>query len=175
LFWESSFAWRSSGSISAFFRRASWTAHLRKNRLKALLDPLGSQTLLRFLPGKGFVFHNWASQEEQPAGDSSQFTPAVADFFGLEARLGSAPALASLAIFQFMWVWNDLLVALIYLGSNPQLQPMTVDIANLVSSLGAGWQLLTAAAFLSMILPLIIFLSLQRYFVRGILAGSVKG
>jgi len=95
-------------------------------------------------------------------------------FFRLVLPL-SVPALASLAIFQFMWVWNDLLVALIYLGSNPQLQPMTVDIANLVSSLGAGWQLLTAAAFLSMVLPLIIFLSLQRYFVRGILAGSVKG
>jgi alpha-glucoside transport system permease protein len=67
------------------------------------------------------------------------------------------------------------LVALIYLGSNPQLQPITVNIANLVSSLGAGWQLLTAAAFLTMILPLIIFFALQRYFVRGILAGSVKG
>lgn len=87
----------------------------------------------------------------------------------------SVPALASLAIFQFMWVWNDLLVALIFLGSNPQLQPMTVNIANLVSSLGSGWQLLTAAAFLTMILPLIIFFALQRYFVRGILAGSVKG
>ena len=87
----------------------------------------------------------------------------------------SIPAIASLAIFQFMWVWNDLLVALIYLGSNPNLQPMTVNIANLVSSLGAGWQLLTAAAFLTMILPLIIFFALQRYFVRGILAGSVKG
>ncbi len=87
----------------------------------------------------------------------------------------SVPALASLAIFQFMWVWNDLLVALIYLGSNPQLEPMTLNIANLVSSLGAGWQLLTAAAFLSMLLPLFIFFALQRYFVRGILAGSVKG
>jgi alpha-glucoside transport system permease protein len=87
----------------------------------------------------------------------------------------SVPALASLAIFQFMWVWNDLLVALIYLGSNPSLQPMTLNIANLVNSLGAGWQLLTAAAFLTMILPLVIFFALQRYFVRGILAGSVKG
>ncbi len=87
----------------------------------------------------------------------------------------SVPALASLAIFQFMWVWNDLLVALIFLGSSPNLQPMTVNIANLVSSLGAGWQLLTAAAFFSMALPLVIFFALQRYFVRGILAGSVKG
>lgn len=87
----------------------------------------------------------------------------------------SVPALASLAIFQFMWVWNDLLVALIYLGGQPSVAPMTVTISNLVNSLGQGWQLLTAAAFLSMILPLAVFFSMQRYFVRGILAGSVKG
>jgi len=95
-------------------------------------------------------------------------------FFQLALPL-SVPALASLAIFQFMWVWNDLLVALIYLGGTPTVAPMTVTISNLVNSLGQGWQLLTAAAFISMLLPLIIFLTLQRYFVRGILAGSVKG
>jgi alpha-glucoside transport system permease protein len=95
-------------------------------------------------------------------------------FFRLVLPL-SVPAIASLAIFQFMWVWDDLLVALVYLGGTPNVAPMTVAIAQLVSSLGAGWQLLTAAAFLSMILPLIIFFSLQRYFVRGLLAGSVKG
>ena len=82
---------------------------------------------------------------------------------------------ASLAIFQFMWVWNDLLIALIYLGGYPAVAPMTVTISNLVNSLGSGWQLLTAAAFISMMLPLLIFIFLQRYFVRGILAGSVKG
>ncbi len=83
------------------------------------------------------------------------------------------PAIASLAIFQFLWVWNDLLVALVFLGStNPV---MTYQISTMVTSLGAGWQLLTAAAFLSMILPMIIFFSLQRYFVRGMLAGAVKG
>jgi alpha-glucoside transport system permease protein len=87
----------------------------------------------------------------------------------------SVPALASLAIFQFMWVWNDLLVALIYLGGRPSVAPMPMTIAGLVNSLGQGWQLLTAAAFLSMILPLVVFFSMQRYFVRGILAGSVKG
>ena len=87
----------------------------------------------------------------------------------------SVPALASLAIFQFMWVWNDLLVALIYLGGTPSVAPMTVTISGLVNSLGQGWQLLTAAAFLSMMLPLLVFFSMQRYFVRGILAGSVKG
>jgi alpha-glucoside transport system permease protein len=95
-------------------------------------------------------------------------------FFRLVLPL-SVPAIASLAIFQFMWVWNDLLVALIYLGGYPSVAPMTVTISNLVNSLGGGWQLLTAAAFVSMMLPLLVFFSLQRYFVSGILAGSVKG
>jgi alpha-glucoside transport system permease protein len=87
----------------------------------------------------------------------------------------SVPALASLAIFQFMWVWNDLLAALIFLGGGRAVAPMTLTISNLVSSQGEGWQLLTAAAFISMLLPLIIFFAFQRYFVNGILAGSVKG
>jgi alpha-glucoside transport system permease protein len=83
------------------------------------------------------------------------------------------PAIASLGIFQFLWIWNDLLVALVFLGGrNPVL---TYQITNMVTSLGAGWHVLTAAAFISMLLPMIIFFSLQRYFVRGLLAGSVKG
>ncbi len=87
----------------------------------------------------------------------------------------SVPALASLIIFQFLWVWNDLLVALIYVGGAPEVAPLTLNLANLTTSLGQGSNLLTSAAFFSMIVPLIVFLSLQRYFVRGILAGSVKG
>lgn len=87
----------------------------------------------------------------------------------------SVPALASLVIFQFLWVWNDLLVALIYIGGAPEVAPLTVNLANLTTSLGQGTNLLTSAAFFSMIVPLIVFLTLQRYFVRGILAGSVKG
>jgi alpha-glucoside transport system permease protein len=87
----------------------------------------------------------------------------------------SVPAIASLVIFQFLWVWNDLLVALVYLGGTPPVAPLTVTLANLVGSLGQGLQYLTAAAFISMIVPLVVFFSLQRYFVRGILAGSVKG
>jgi alpha-glucoside transport system permease protein len=87
----------------------------------------------------------------------------------------SVPALASLIIFQFLWIWNDLLVALIYVGGSANVAPVTVTLANLTNSLGQGYNLLTAAAFISMIIPLIVFLSLQRYFVRGILAGSVKG
>ncbi|HIC93643.1 MAG TPA: carbohydrate ABC transporter permease [Anaerolineae bacterium] len=87
----------------------------------------------------------------------------------------SVPALASLAIFQFLWVWNDLLVALIYLGGTEKVAPLTLKLSSLVNSLGQNWHLLTAAAFVSMALPLIVFFSLQRYFVRGILAGSLKG
>jgi alpha-glucoside transport system permease protein len=87
----------------------------------------------------------------------------------------SVPALAALGIFQFLWVWNDLLVALVYLGGVRDVAPMTVTISSLVSSFGSNWQLLTAAAFVSMVLPLIVFFALQRYFVEGILAGAVKG
>jgi len=87
----------------------------------------------------------------------------------------SVPALASLAIFQFMWVWNDLLIALIFLGGNPQVAPLTLTVANLVGAYGENYQVLTAASFISMALPLLVFFSMQRYFVRGILAGSVKG
>ena len=95
-------------------------------------------------------------------------------FFRLVLPL-SVPAIASLIIFQFMFVWNDLLVALILVGGTADVAPMTVTIANLVNSLGQGYHLLTAAAFLSMALPLVVFVSMQRFFVRGILGGSVKG
>jgi alpha-glucoside transport system permease protein len=87
----------------------------------------------------------------------------------------SVPALASFAIFQFLWVWNDYLVALIFLGSNPETEVVTMRLADIVGSRGNDWHLLTAGAFITMILPLIVFFSLQRYFVRGLLAGSVKG
>jgi alpha-glucoside transport system permease protein len=87
----------------------------------------------------------------------------------------SVPALASFAIFQFLWVWNDYLVALIFLGGNPENELVTQRMAAIVGSRGSEWHLLTAGAFVSMVLPLIVFLSLQRYFVRGLLAGSVKG
>jgi alpha-glucoside transport system permease protein len=95
-------------------------------------------------------------------------------FFRLVLPL-SVPAIASLVIFQFMFVWNDLLVALILVGGTAKVAPMTVTIANLVNSLGQGYHLLTAAAFISMALPLVVFFGLQRFFVRGILGGSVKG
>lgn len=86
----------------------------------------------------------------------------------------SIPALASITIFQFLWVWNDLFVALLYLGGNPNVAPMTVTLSTLVGSRGQGWELLTAAAFISSSVPILVFFLLQRYFVRGILAGSIK-
>ncbi|MCA9971897.1 MAG: carbohydrate ABC transporter permease [Anaerolineales bacterium] len=87
----------------------------------------------------------------------------------------SVPAIASFAIFQFLWVWNDLLVALVFLGTNPDVAIVTSRLSAMVGTKGEAWHLLTAGAFVTMIVPLIVFFSLQRYFVRGILAGSVKG
>lgn len=85
----------------------------------------------------------------------------------------SVPALASFAIFQFLWVWNDYLVALILLGD--QTRVITLSLAAMVGEKGQDWHLLTSGAFLSMLLPLAVFFSLQRFFVRGMMAGSVKG
>jgi alpha-glucoside transport system permease protein len=83
------------------------------------------------------------------------------------------PAIAALAIFQFLWVWNDLIVALIFLGNEAPV--LTYQLSQLVDSLGGGWHRMTAAAFVSLFIPLTVFLGFQRYFVRGLLAGSVKG
>jgi alpha-glucoside transport system permease protein len=86
----------------------------------------------------------------------------------------SVPALASFAIFQFLWVWNDLLVALVFLGPGDK-EPVTVALTHFKTQLGQGWELTTAGGFLTMIIPIIVFLSLQRFFVRGLTAGAVKG
>jgi alpha-glucoside transport system permease protein len=87
----------------------------------------------------------------------------------------SVPALAAFAIFQFLWVWNDLLVAYVFLGGTPQNRVLTIALQQLVGARGENWELLTAGAFISMSLPLVVFFSLQKYFVRGLTAGSVKG
>jgi alpha-glucoside transport system permease protein len=87
----------------------------------------------------------------------------------------AAPALASLAIFQFLWVWNDLLVALTFAGGTPAVAPLTARLSQLTGSFGGRWELLTAGAFVSLVVPLAVFFGLQRYFARGLLAGSVKG
>ncbi len=86
----------------------------------------------------------------------------------------SVPALASMGIFQFLWVWNDLLVGLTF-GGSKDVQPMTVKLVELAGSKGQEWQRLTAGAFVTMALPLAVFFSLQRFFVRGLVTGAVKG
>jgi alpha-glucoside transport system permease protein len=101
-----------------------------------------------------------------------------ADHFTIFWRLVvplSVPALAAFAIFQFLWVWNDLLVAYVFLGGTRETMVLPIALAGLVGGHGETWHLLTAAAFISMILPLVVFFSLQKYFVRGLTAGSVKG
>ena len=87
----------------------------------------------------------------------------------------SVPALASFAIFQFLWVWNDFLVALVFLGGTPDVRVLTLALVDLNGNRGEAWHLLTAGALITMILPLTVFFALQRYFVRGLTAGSVKG
>jgi alpha-glucoside transport system permease protein len=101
-----------------------------------------------------------------------------ADHFTIFWRLVvplSVPALAAFAIFQFLWVWNDLLIAYVFLGGTNDTRVVTLALANLSGTRGENWHILTAAAFISMFLPLLVFFSLQRYFVRGLTAGSVKG
>ena len=87
----------------------------------------------------------------------------------------SVPALAAFTIFQFLWVWNDFLVALVFLGGTADSAVVTIALSSLVGSRGESFHLLTAGAFITMVLPLIVFFSLQRFFVRGLTAGSVKG
>ncbi|OBZ92752.1 alpha-glucoside ABC transporter permease [Pararhizobium polonicum] len=87
----------------------------------------------------------------------------------------SFPALASFSIFQFLWTWNDLLVAMVFLGTGNNELVLTGRLVNLLGSRGGNWEILTASAFVTIIVPLIVFFTLQRYLVRGLLAGSVKG
>jgi alpha-glucoside transport system permease protein len=129
------------------------------------------------LPFAVYLLRNFMGSLPKAVFESASIDGAnhVTAFFRLAVPM-SIPAFAALAIFQFLFVWNDLLVALIYIGlSNSDNLPMTATIANLVNSLGGGWYLLSAAAFLSMALPLGVFFALQRYFVRGIVGGAVKG
>lgn len=128
------------------------------------------------LPLTIYLLHNFIAELPSDLFDSAAIDGAspLKSFFWLVLPL-SIPAIASVVIFQFLWVWNDLLVALIYLGGAPNVAPLTLTIANLVGSRGQDWWLLTAAAFISMVLPMIVFFSMQRYFVRGLLAGAVKG
>lgn len=128
------------------------------------------------LPLATYLLYNYISQMPRDIIESA-FIDGASNFT-IFTRLIlplSVPALASFAIFQFLWTWNDYLVALIFLGGNPNARVMTMRLADIVGSRGQDWQLLTAGAFISMLVPLIVFFSLQRFFVRGMMAGSVKG
>ncbi|MEO6458321.1 MAG: carbohydrate ABC transporter permease [Chloroflexia bacterium] len=123
-----------------------------------------------------YLLYNYISQLPRDIFESAYIDGATP--FTVFTRLVlplSVPALASFAIFQFLWVWNDYLVALIFLGGNQGTGVLTMRLADIVGTRGQDWHLLTAGAFISMIVPLLVFFSLQRYFVRGLLAGSVKG
>ena len=127
------------------------------------------------LPLAIFLLYNFMSQLPRDLFESAAIDGASAfqTFIRLVLPL-SVPALGAFAIFQFLWVWNDLLVALVFLGPAQDLQVMPTALYNMIGPRGGAWHLLTAGAFLTMIVPLAVFLLLQRAFVRGILAGSVK-
>jgi alpha-glucoside transport system permease protein len=127
------------------------------------------------LPLAIFILHNFMKEIPRSIIEAARVDGAghVKIFFVVLMPL-LVPAIAAFGIFQFLWVWNDLLVALVFAPS-PNLTPVTAAIANLAGTRGQDWQLLSAGAFIAIIVPLVVFLSLQRYFVRGLLAGGVKG
>jgi alpha-glucoside transport system permease protein len=128
------------------------------------------------LPFAVFLLHNFISQLPGELMEAARVDGAGhAKIFRTIVLPLITPALASLAIFQFLWVWNDLLVALIFASGGSETAPLTVRLAELAGTRGNEWQRLTSGAFVSIVIPLIVFLSLQRYFVRGLLTGSVKG
>ncbi|QWT24277.1 carbohydrate ABC transporter permease [Subtercola sp. PAMC28395] len=128
------------------------------------------------LPLAIFLLYNFISQVPGEVIEAARVDGASHGQIFLRIIIPLAmPALASFAIFQFLWVWNDLLVALVFSGGSPEVAPLTQRLAELTGSRGSEWQRLTAAAFVSLVVPLIVFFSLQRYFVRGLLAGSTKG
>ncbi len=126
------------------------------------------------LPLAIFLLHNFMKDIPASLVEAARVDGAghVKIFFRVLLPL-LVPAIAAFGIFQFLWVWNDLLVGLTF--ANRDSRPLTVAVAEMAGSRGGDWHVLTAGAFISMIVPLIVFMSLQRYFVRGLLAGSVKG
>jgi alpha-glucoside transport system permease protein len=128
------------------------------------------------LPLAIYLLHNFMSQIPGELIESARVDGAghVQIFSRIMLPL-MAPAIAAFGIFQFLWVWNDLLVALVFSGGSLDTSPLTVRLAELSGTRGQDWYLLSAGAFVSLVVPLIVFLSLQRYFVRGLMAGSVKG
>jgi alpha-glucoside transport system permease protein len=128
------------------------------------------------LPLAIFLLHNFMKEIPASLVEAARMDGAghVRIFFQVLLPL-LTPAIAAFGVFQFLWVWNDLLVALTFAGGAPDVAPLTVRLAEMVGSRGSDWYLLAAGAFVAIVLPLLVFLGLQRYFVRGLLAGSVKG
>jgi alpha-glucoside transport system permease protein len=128
------------------------------------------------LPLAIFLLHNFMREIPRELLEAARVDGAghVTIFFRILLPL-LTPALAAFAIFQFLWVWNDLLVALTFAGGTQDVAPLTVQLYNLSGTRGTAWHLLSAGAFVSIIIPIVVFLSLQRYFVRGLLAGGLKG
>ena len=128
------------------------------------------------LPLAIFLLYNYISQLPGELFESAAIDGAshLQVFLRLVVPL-STPALASFAIFQFLWVWNDLLIAMVYLGTDEAVAVLPTQLYQLIGTRGEAWYLLTAGAFVTMILPMAVFLALQRYFVRGIVTGSLKG
>lgn len=128
------------------------------------------------LPLAIYLLYNYISQLPRDLIESSQIDGASHfDIFVKIIIPLSVPALAAFTIFQFLWVWNDFLVALVFLGTTSGEQVLTMNISALNGSRGEEWHIMTSAAFISMAVPLFVFFALQRYFVRGLTAGSVKG
>jgi alpha-glucoside transport system permease protein len=128
------------------------------------------------LPLAVFLLHNFMKEIPASLVEAARMDGAghVKIFFQVLLPL-LTPAIAAFGVFQFLWVWNDLLVALTFAGGAPDVVPLTVRVAELAGTRGSDWYLLAAGAFVSIVLPLAVFLGLQRYFVWGLLAGSVKG
>jgi alpha-glucoside transport system permease protein len=128
------------------------------------------------LPLAIFLLHNFMAQLPRDLMEAARVDGAGHFLIFRKIVLPlSIPAIASFAIFQFLWVWNDLLVAITFAGGTPDVAPITSYLATIKGSYGAQLHLITAGAFIAIIVPLIVFFSLQRFFVRGLLAGSVKG
>ena len=148
-----------TGAAEVFPYLAVWVAH------SAFAMPLAT-----------FLLHNFMSEIPRELVEAARVDGAghVTVFLRVMLPL-LVPAIAAFAIFQFLWVWNDLLVGLTFTGGNNAVQPLTARLSEMAGSRGQDWHLLTAGAFVSIVVPLIVFVTLQRYFVRGLLAGSVKG
>ena len=148
-----------SAALEAFPYLAVWVAHA------CFAMPLAT-----------FLLHNFMAEVPRELIEAARVDGAGHVTVFLKVMLPLlVPAIASFAIFQFLWVWNDLLVGLTFTGGNNAVQPLTARLAEMAGSRGQDWHLLTSGAFVSIIVPLIVFLALQKYFVRGLLAGSVKG